>query len=131
MTIAANTSIKLDAHSPKKDAVVGTADPGTGADEVAIWAAANINPELCQSIIGTFHNLHVWAQSNLNQLTPGTPTIIHGPLGCADSEIQVGGSPTSDECRLEIGDNIVGNGQSHFLDRTFKRLIERWLEEDK
>tara|TARA_R110002020_G_scaffold170207_2_gene359570 strand:- start:4798 stop:5193 length:396 start_codon:yes stop_codon:yes gene_type:complete len=131
MTIAANTSIKLNIHAPKKDAVVGTVDPLTGADEVAIWAAANVNPNLTQSIVGTFRVLRRYALTNLDNLTAGAPTLLFVPFGGTEAQVQVTGSPTADDCLLEIGDNIVNKGQSHFLDRTYKRLEERWLEESK
>ena len=134
MAVSSNISIKLNVHSPKKDAEFYT-DGGhapTGADEVTIWAAAGVEVGLPQHLWGTFMSLHAYIQSHLNQAAPSAgPTIVHGVLGCSDSEIEVDGIPTSDQCRIEIGANIVNKGQSHFLDRTFKRLIERGLEESK
>ena len=132
MSLAANSSITLNKHTPKKDATVnnGTGAPTTGTDDVSIWAAANIDPYLGQQLVGDFTKLHRWAQSTMVSLT-GTPAIVHMPLGGSDADIELNGTPTADELRLEIGAGIHGPDQSHFLDRTFKRLIERWLEETK
>ena len=116
----------------EKDAVV--AAPGTAAanDEVAIWAGANINPALTQSIVGGFHQLFNYAKSNMPAIAAGnTPVVVHMVLGAGDSDIEIDGTPTADEIRLEIGPDVAAGSKSHFLHRTFLRLVERWLEESK
>lgn len=129
MPIADNTRIKLDVYKSKKNYVA--AAPGTiaGTDEVAIWAGSAINADLTQSIVGGFHQLHSYAQSHLKDLT-GTPAILHLAFGAGDTGITVGAGGTGD-LTLEIGAGVHGGDRSHYLDRTFKRLIEAWLEESK
>jgi hypothetical protein len=132
MPIANNTSIVLNIHEPKKSAVV--AQPGLAADvnEVRIWAAADVNEEHTQNIVGALHQLHNMAQTILKDLSGvADPDILHMIIGGGDNDIVINGTPTAAQVRLEIGTYTGAGDRSHFLDRTFKRLIERWLEESK
>jgi len=132
-SLLANTRIKLGASSPKKDAVV--AQPGTaaGANEVAIWAAADCPENLTQTLVGGFQELFDHAKSNMPAIAASvaTPTVVHMPYNGSISDIEIDGTPTAGEIRLEIGQTIGSGQRSHFLNRTFKRLIERLLEESK
>jgi hypothetical protein len=133
MAIPNNTRIKLGVSKPKKSAVV--AQPGTAAaaSEIALWAAAGVDEALTQSIVGDFKKLLRWAKSNMNAIeaSVATPVIVHMTSGGGDGDIELDGTPTTGQVRLEIGADIAGGSKSHFLDRTHKRLIERWLEESK
>ena len=123
MTVStANTSIKLDVHSPKKDAVVATGAPIPTATEVAIWAGANINPALVQSITGTVNVLKASA------LTKMPTAVVQVALGGGSGAVVADGTPDADSVMLYVGSDVVAKQQSHFLDRTVKRLIEAWLE---
>ena len=125
MTISvANTSIKLDVHSPKKAAVVATGAPTVAATEVAVWAGANINPNLVQSIIGGYEALNAYALTNIANIT----AVVQMPLGGGSGSVVPDGTPDADSIMLYVGSDIVAKQQSHFLDRTFKRLREVWLE---
>jgi len=128
MTVnVANTSIALDAHSPKKDAVVAIGAPTVAENTVAIWAGANINPDLTQSIVGGFQLLKAFALSSLG----GTSVArVHMPLGGGSADCRINGVVTADELVIEMGQNLGSNetDRSHFIDRTVKRLIEVWLE---
>lgn len=131
MTIStANTNIVLDAHAPKKDAIVNVgAVVGDTATSVTIWARASVDPALTQSIVGTFHVLLRTALNNLNTLPATGPTLLSVTLGGTEGTgVLVDGTPTADMCTLEIGADLITKQQSHFIDRTFKRLIEAWLE---
>lgn len=135
--IANNTRIKLGASKPKKDAVVDT--PGTPAatDEVAIWAASAIDEAFTQQIVGDFHKLYRFAKSNMPAIAAaaaGEPMVqVYMPLGGSDTQIVIGapGTPSAGDVRLEIGAQVAAGSKSHFLHRTFIRLVERWLEESK
>ena len=133
MTIPVNTSIKLDIHKPKKDAVVDQPGTAAGASEIRIWAAGTVPPALTQSIIGDFEKLFRMAKSKmpLVAVDANDPVIIWMPLGGSDNDIAIDGNPTSDTIRLEIGSDTAKGERSHFLNRTFTRLTERWLEESK
>lgn len=125
MTISvANQSIKLDVHSPKKASVVATGAPVPAATEIAIWAGADINPGLVQSIVGGFQALHAYAQTELKNIT----ATVQMPLGGGSGSIEADGTPGAGDLVLYVGSDVVAKQQSHFLDRTFKRLIEVWLE---
>ncbi len=133
MPIPNNTRIRLGVSKPKKDAVV--AQPGTPATagEIAIWAAAGVDENLTQSNIGDFWKLFRAAKSNMPIIAASIndPVIVHMPSGGGDNDVVLDGTPTSDDLRLEIGSEVAAGSKSHFLDRTFKRLLERWLEESK
>ena len=130
MPIAANTAIKLNIHRAKKDATIHIAAPGTADDFVSIWAGSTINPALTQSIVGGFRQLARYAKANLGSIT-GDPAVVHMPLGGSEPSIEVNGAPGTDHLRIHVGATAHGTGASHFLDRTFKALIDRWLEESK
>lgn len=133
MAIANNTRIKLGASEPKKDAVVDTPGTAAGANEIAIWAAAECPENKTQTLVGGFHMLFAYAKSHMPAIaaTVTTPTIIHMPYNGNISEIEIDGTPAADEIRIEIGQTIGSGSKSHFFKRTFDRLIERWLEESK
>lgn len=133
MTIANNTRIKLGVSKPKKDAVVAAPGTAAGADEIAIWAASTVPENLTEQVVGDYWKLFRYAKSNMPAIlaSVATPVVVHMPSGGSDPDIEIDGTPTSDEVRLEIGADVAGGSKSHFLDRTFKRLVERWLEESK
>jgi len=132
MALLPNTSIKLGIHEPKKNAVV--AQPGTdpGANEIRIYMPVGVAVNLTQNLVGDFHKLHRMAQTVLKDLD-GTipPDIVAMELGGSDNDILINGVLGDSEIRLEIGAYTGAGDRSHFLDRTFKRLIERLLEEAK
>lgn len=133
MAIANNTRIKLGVSKPKKDAVVAAPGTAAAAGEIAVWAAADVDEAKTQSIVGDFWKLFRYAKSNMPAIeaSVATPVIVHMPAGGGDPSIEIDGTPTAGEVRLEIGQDTATGSKSHFLDRTFKRLIERWLEESK
>ena len=133
MAIANNTSIKLGVSKPKKDAVVESPGTAAAASELRIWAAAGVDEALTQSIAGDFWKLFRYAKSNMPAIeaSVATPVVVHMPAGGGDPDIEIDGVPTTDELRLEIGQDTATGSKSHFMDRTFKRLVERWLEESK
>ena len=132
MAILNNTSIVLGFEQAKKDAVVDQPGIAAAAGEMRIWAAAGVDETKTQSNIGDFHKLFRFALSDLSQVgTSADPTIYHMISGGSDADIERDGTPTAAQLRLEIGATLIDLEQSHFIDRTFKRLIERWLEEAK
>lgn len=124
MAIAANQSIKLNVHAPKKDAVVATGTPTVAADEVGIFIGTAVPINNPQQIVGDLRKVYRAAQTELKQ----GQALVRMPLGGGDPSITAGGSPGTTDVCLYIGANIGGKQQSHYLDRTFKRLLERWLE---
>jgi len=126
--LAANSSIKLGTEQDKKEATIASGAPGTGADEVAIWAAASVDISRRQSVVGTFRSLHRYAQNNLGSLPATGPTILHVDVGGGNGQIEVDGTPTASQCRLEIGADIITNQESGRLAETFKQLEQVWLE---
>ncbi len=131
--IAANTRIVLGASKPKKDAVVGTPGTAAAAGEVGVWAGASVSPTLTQSIVGDFWQLFRYAKSHMPAIdaSAATPVVVTMPSGGGDTDIEIGGTPGLTSITLEIGQDVATGQKSHFLDRTFKRLVERWLEESK
>jgi len=132
MAIPNNTSVKLGVSVPKKDAVV--AQPGTaaGANDIRILAGTGIDETRTQNIVGALTKLHRFAQTILHTLSGvADPDVLHTVLGGSDNDIVVNGTPGVGDVVLEIGTFTGAGDRSHFLDRTFKRVVERWLEESK
>ncbi len=135
MALAANTRITLALDAAKKDAIVATPGDTAKANEVALYAAATVDLSTPQSLMGTFINLRDFALSHMELLTgleaADAPDVLHMPLGGGDNDIVVNGVPSPTDVRLEVGIGIGPAGRSHSLDRTFKLLTERWMEEGK
>ena len=126
----ANVSIALSVHSPKKDAVVDLGSPTVAATAVAIWAAASVDQDKTQSVVGTFDVLKRYALDTLPSVTSASPTVYSCVLGAGKVGVTVGGTPGVTTLQIHIGKDLIDKGQSHFIDRTIKRLIERWLEQN-
>ena len=133
MAIPNNTSIALGASSPKKDAVVASPGIAAAAGEVRIWAASGCPENKTQFLVGQWQKMFDTIKGNMNviEASVATPVIVSMPFDGEISEMVVDGTPTADDLRIEIGQDISAGAKSHFLKRTFDRLIERWLEESK
>ena len=133
MPLSTNTSVTLNVHKPKKDATIATDGlHTTGADDITHWAAAGVEVGNRTEVIATFEKLLAYALSQLNTMPPSAgPTIVHGPLSPSDSQIAIDGVPVAADCRIEIGANVVNKQQSHFLNRTSRRIREAILEASK
>lgn len=129
--IAPNSSMKVSAGGTMKDVVQSVGSPGTGAAQVALWAASTVETSKVQSVLGTFRVLRRYALSHLASLPATGPTVLHVPLGGGEASVQVDGSPGTDELRLEIGANIINGDRSHLLDAAYKVLEQAWTEASK
>jgi hypothetical protein len=102
---------------------------------VAIYAGASVDVGLPQSVIGSFLDLAAYAKGNMPAIAAagslGAPVTVHMTVGAGDTDIEINGTPTASEVRLEIGSLVYLGQKSHFLNRTVQRLIERWMEEGK
>jgi hypothetical protein len=129
-----NQSVVLGISSPKKSAVVSTGTPTVTTNQMGIYIGANVDVAKPESIIGQFELLFRYAKTNLKSLT-GTPCVLHVALSENYKDIVVNGSsgnaPGNTHIRLIIGAGVTTGDRSHFLNRTYKRLIERLLEENK
>lgn len=134
MALTANQGIVLGTSSPKKSATVGTGAPTVGTNAVGIFIGSTVVVGRPQSVIGQFELLLRYAKTNLKDLT-GTPCVLHVSLAGSYSGIVVNGTagtaPGNGDIRLIIGAGVHSGAKSHFLNRTYKRLIEVLLEENK
>ena len=131
--LTANTSIKLGVNTPKKDAVVATGTPVTAANEITLWAKGASAALETQVIRGYFDSLLDYAKSNMPALADSVadPVVVSMPLDGGDPSIVIDGTPGAADFVLEVGTNVAGGSKSHFLNRTHKRICERWLEQAK
>lgn len=130
----ANRSVKLGASNPKTKAVVANGVPTVATGELGIYTGSAIATSNPQWIVGQFDLLYRYAKTFLKDLT-GTPCVLHMPLGGNYSDVVVNGTagdaPGTSDIRLIIGAGIHGGDKSHFLNRTFRRVIEAYLEDNK
>jgi hypothetical protein len=126
-----NVSIELGIHSPKKDAVVYLAAPSIAASEVAIHCPTGVNQNLTQSVVGTFRAMLAFALSSQAAYAGAiADTVISCPLGGGAGDCVLDGTPAATDLLLVIGLDAAATSKSHFIDRTVKRLLERWLEQN-
>ena len=128
MPITADTHVQLGASSPKKDATVATGVLTLGANEVAIKVGSSVSVSNTTAIVATFQKLFDFAKTDLKNVTADTTWSM--PVGGSASSIVKTGHAVG-LCSLYVDTAILANDQSHFLNRTFKRCIERLLEESK
>ena len=129
MALAVNSHILLDVHEPKKNRVIATGAPTVGASEIAIWLPTFTPLNKPQFVAGVMDMLHVKAQSVLKD----GPTTLHvQPIPASSAAIVVDGTPDNFiDVVLYLGADVRTKAQSHFLERTYKRIREVFLEETK
>jgi len=128
MALTADTHVQLAVSSPKKSATVGTGALTLGANEVAIKVGSSVDIANITAVIATFQKLFDFAKTDLKNVT--ADTVWSMPVGGAQSSIVKTGHAVG-LCSLYADTAILTNDYSHFLNRTFKRCIERLLEESK
>jgi hypothetical protein len=131
MPVTADTHVQLGVSSPKKSATVDTGTLTLGANEVAIKIGSAVpsgqlgNPQL---LVGSFEKLFRFAKSFIKDYTGDTVFSI--PPGGGDGDIVTTGHTTA-LLSLYVDAAVIDGDKSHFLNRTFRRCIERLLEESK
>ena len=128
MALSADTHIQLGVHKPKKSATVGTGAITLGANELAIKLGANVALGTLQSHVGDFEKLYRHAKSYIKDYT--ADTVFSITPGGGDGSIVTTGH-TADLLSLYVDAAVLTGDKAHFLHRTYKRLIERLLEEAK
>jgi hypothetical protein len=128
MAITADTHVQLGASSPKKSATVATGTLTLGANEVAIKVGSTVSLGNTAEIIATFQKLFAYAKMDIKNVT--ADTVWSMPVGGGDSTIVKTGHANG-LCSLFVDTAILTDDYSHFLNRTFKRCVERLLEESK
>ena len=128
MAISADTHIQLGVSKPKKDATVGTGALTLGSNEVAIKIGSALQVTRPGIYVGDFEKLYRYAKTNIKDVTADTTYSIT-PGGSDDDIVTTG--HTTGTLSLYVDTLVLTGDKSHFLHRTFKRLIERLLEEAK
>jgi len=128
MTIAANTSLRLDAHSAKSKVVSATGVPTVGANDVAIWLGSSVPQYRSQINLGILKSLQAYLKSNARSGV----TKVHLPFTAGnDTAIVVNGSPGATHISITVGSTLATKQQTHFINRTLERLFESYLERAK
>jgi len=128
MTMTADTHVALGASSPKTAARVGTGSFTLGANEVAIKIGSSVSVANPQEVIGALEHLYRFAKSNISDYT--SDTVFSVSLDGSDSDIVTTGHAVG-LVSLYVDSAVLTGDKSHFLHRTYKRVIERLLEESK
>lgn len=128
MAIAADTHIQLGASKPKKDATVGTGSITLGANEVAIKIGSALQVTRPGVYVGDFEKLYRFIKTNMKNYT--SDTIFSITPGGADNDIVTTGHTTG-SLSMYVDSAVLTGDKTHFFHRTYRRLIERLLEEAK
>lgn len=126
--LVADTHVQLNVSAPKKDATVGTGALTLGANEVAIKVGANVPVGYPQNVIGDLEKLFRFAKTNI--AASAVDTVYSITPGGADNDIVTTGH-TDDLISLFVDAGVMAGDKTHFLHRTYKRCVERLLEESK
>lgn len=128
MTMTADTHVALGSSSPKTAARVGTGAFTLGANEVAVKIGSSVSVANPQQVIGALEKLYRFAKSNISAYT--ADTVFSIPLNGGDVDIVTTGHAVG-LVSLYVDSTVLTGDKSHFLHRTYKRCIERLLEESK
>jgi hypothetical protein len=125
MTIAANRSLRLDAHSAKSKIVIATGAPTVGVNDVAIWFGSSVPQYRSQINLGILKTLQAYLKSNAHNGV----TKVHLPFTAGnDTAIVVNGTPGVTSISITVGATLATKQQTHFINRTLTRLFEGYLE---
>lgn len=127
MPLTADTHVSLARTAVKKDATVGTGALTLAADNIAVKIGSALPVNRVQSYVGLLRKCFDLCKSNLHTYT-GT-TVFSIVVAGTDSVVTTG--HVNGAVSLFVHANFFVNDESHDLDRTFKRVIERLLEEAK
>lgn len=128
MAISADTHIQLGVHKPKKSATVGTGAITLGANELAVKIGSALQVSRPGVYVGDFEKLYRYAKSYIKDHS--ATTVFSISPGGSDNDIVTSGHDTG-LLSLYVDAGVLAGDKSHFLHRTYKRLIERLLEEAK
>lgn len=124
-----NTTFTLNVHFPKKDTVLttGVDQSAINPNEVAIFIPT-FAVDRPQWFVGQLKSMFDYGLTNMRQGWTSISAGVAAPesgfaIDAADEPLAT--------LYIIIGANIRDKQQTHFFDRTFKRLIERLLEEWK
>jgi hypothetical protein len=128
-TIVANTSFKVVKDGIKTDVVEAVGNPTTGDDDISIWFAANVPLDTRQSNNGNVKSIRRYIKSKWDDVAPiGTAMIFHMDFNGTYEDVEVNGTPTSDQIRIEVGDNIYTQQNSSQFIEGVNTLIDAYLE---
>jgi len=130
MSLAADAHIILNVHQPKRNATIGSGAPAApAADEITVRITTF--PRILPSgvVVGMMRQLRIQLLSVLGT-APTTAVVDFRRTGAKDVVIN-GVSNDATDIIVTLGSNLRTKGQSHFIDRTMKRLEEIYLENTK
>lgn len=128
-TIAANTSFKVDKNGVKADVIEFVGNPTTGDDDISIWFAADVPITTRQSNIGNVLSIRRFIKSQWDDITAiGTAMIFHMDFNGTYEDVEVNGTPTADQIRVEVGDNVYTKQNSGQFIEGVNTLIDAYLE---
>jgi hypothetical protein len=128
MPITADTHVQLNVSAPKKSATVGTGSLTLGANEVAIKVGSSVAVANITEIVAAFEKLFRFAKMDIKNVT--ADTVWSMPLGGSDNSIVKTGHAVG-LVSLYADAAILAEDKSHFFQRTYRRCVERLLEESK
>jgi hypothetical protein len=132
MAIVANTSFKIPANGVALDITEAVGTPTTGVDEMALWLASTVSLVNRQSNYGTTVVLLNYIKNNWAYIAAtGGVMIFHVDQGGTNQDVEVNGTPTADQIRIEVGDTVYTSQNSNHLTTGMDYLLDYYLEASK
>lgn len=128
-TVLANTSFKINKTGVKVDVIQAVGTPTTGDDDIAIWFGANVPLDNRQSNVGNVESIRRYIKSKWDNVTPiGTAMIFHMDFNGTYEDVEVNGTPTADQIRIEVGDTVYTKQNSSQFIEGVNTLVDAYLE---
>ncbi len=128
-TIESNTSFKIPADGDKLDVTIAVGTPTTGDNDISLWFADSVTLDDRQTNVGTAKALGRYIKANWDYITAtGSAMIFHVDQGGTEEDVEVNGTPTAGQIRIEVGDTIYTKQNSNHLSVGIEQLIQVYLE---
>ena len=128
-TIVANTSFKVVRDGVKTQVQEIVGNPTTLDDEIAIWFAADVPLENRQSNVGNVLSIRRYIKSKWDDIVAtGSTMIFHMDFNGTYEDVEVNGTPTADQIRIEVGNDIYSQQNSSQFIEGINTLLDAYRE---
>jgi hypothetical protein len=131
-TVSADASFKIPANGVALDITEATGTPSTGVLDMSLWLGSTVSLVNRQTNYGTATLLLNYIKNNWAFITAtGGVMIFHVDQGGTNQDVEVNGTPGTDQIRIEVGDTVYTEQNSNWLITGVDYLLDYYLEASK
>jgi hypothetical protein len=131
-TVAADTSFKIPANGVALDITEAIGTPATGISDISLWLGSAVSLVNRQSNYGTSLLLMNYIKNNWAYIAAsGGVMVFHVDQNGTNQDVEVNGTPGTDQIRIELGDTVYTEQNSNWLTTGVDYLLDYYLEASK